>query len=629
MPAASLLKFMTAGSVDDGKSTLLGRLLYEVNAIPQDQYEAVRKTSMRRGKSEVDLSLLLDGLASEREQEITIDVAYRYFSTARRKFIIADVPGHEQYTRNMVTGASTSDLAIILIDARKGVLTQSKRHGFLISLLEIPHMIVAVNKMDLVNYSEDAFRSIVADFTVFSEKLHIHDVVFIPVSALKGDNIVAYSHNMPWYKGLPLLHYLENVHVAADRNLIDFRFPVQYVIRASDDLRGFAGKIASGTIHVGEEVLVLPSGKSAVVRSIITYDGDLMEASTDQSVMVTLDRHLDVSRGDMIVRKNNLPQAGNYFAATLCWLDENPMKLGATYLLKHTTRSVNAVVSNLNYRINTSTLHREQSHDLHLNEIGRIEIRTSRPIFCDPYRVNRGTGAFILIDLLTNNTVAAGMIRGTIESLQGPIKQLDGQQASQISPNAIWTGSKIPLEIRESRSGQKAAVLWLTGYSGSGKSTVGRALENRLSEQLHSTVLLDGEHIRQGLCRDLGISAADCSESIRRAGEVVKLFFENAQIVIADFISPLTVQRAFVRSLIPEGRFFEIYLQCSLDVGRRRDPKKLQKMAEAAQVEELTSITSLYEEPQHPEIVLDTNLLTVDQCVESIIRELRNKEIIL
>ncbi len=624
MPGSPTLRIVTTGSVDDGKSTLLGRMLYETKAIPEDQYEAIRKASLRRGQSDVDLSLLLDGLAAEREQNITIDVAYRYFSTAKRKFIIADAPGHEQYTRNMVSGASMADLAIVLVDARKGLLTQSKRHGFLVSLLQIPHMIVAVNKMDLVGYSLDVFSAIVADYTEFSEKLNIQDIVFIPVSALVGDNVVTRSPSMPWYEGLSLLHYLENVHVAANRNLIDFRFPVQLVIRPGAEFRGFAGTVVSGVIRPGEEILVLPSGKPAVVKCIVTYDGEQSQASAGQSVVLTLDRDVDVSRGDMIVRRNNLPTAAGNLETILCWLDESPMNRGTTYVLKHTTRSVNAFVSKIVYRFDVNTLHREKADTLRLNEIGRVELRTSQPIFFDAYRVNRGTGAFILIDPLTDNTVAAGMIRGARQDVDKVIGQLGtGRMQSRGSPHTAWAGWNIARTMRERRHGHRAAVLWLTGYSGSGKSTVARALENRLFEEGVETMLLDGDNVRQGLCGDLAFSESDRTENIRRVGEVTKLFFENGAIVIATFISPLSAQRAFVRSLIPEGRFFEVYLRCSLAVCKNRDPKGLYRKAEAGEIEEFTGVSAPYEEPQHPEIILDTDRRTVEECVDLIVDKLR------
>jgi bifunctional enzyme CysN/CysC len=625
----AFLRFVTTGSVDDGKSTLIGRLLYETNAIFEDQYEAIRKTSLRRGQTEADLSLLLDGLAAEREQAITIDVAYRYFSTSKRKFIIADAPGHEQYTRNMVTGASTAELAIILINARKGVLTQSKRHGFLVSLLRIPHLIVGVNKMDLVDYSEAVFRSIVDEFTIFSQRLDIHDILFIPVSALKGDNIAALSANTPWYDGLPLLHYLENVHTAGDRNLIDFRFPVQCVIRPNHDFRGFAGCVVSGTIRPGEEVLVLPAGKVAAIKSLVTYYGELPEASAGQPIVMTFDREIDVGRGDMIVRGNNLPLVGNSFEAILCWLDDESMTPGKTYLLKHTTRSVSAVISRVVYRIDVNTLHRQKADTFQLNEIGRVDIRTLQPIFCDPYRINRATGAFILIDPLTNNTVAAGLIRGATQSVEGILGELGKESARHhASPHTAGTGLNIARETRERRHGHKAAVLWLTGYSGSGKSSIAKALEKRLFDTGHQATLLDGDNVRQGLCGDLGFSDTDRLENIRRVGEVTKLFFENGAILIAAFISPLESQRNLVRSMIPAGRFFEIYVRCSLEICKQRDPRGLYQKASAGEIPDFTGVSSPYQEPQHPDIVLDTERNNIEECVDIVIGRLRENEIV-
>lgn len=625
----AFLRFVTTGSVDDGKSTLIGRLLYESHAIFEDQYEAIRKTSLRRGQEETDLSLLLDGLAAEREQAITIDVAYRHFSTSRRKFIIADAPGHEQYTRNMVTGASTAELAIILIDARKGVLTQSKRHGFLVSLLRIPHLIVAVNKMDLVDYSETVFRSIVDEFAAFSERLDIHDILFVPVSALKGDNIANPSANMPWYDGLPLLHYLENVHTAGDRNMIDFRFPVQRVIRPDHDFRGFAGSVASGIIRPGEEVLVLPAGKVAAIKSLVTYGGELPEASAGQPIVMTFGREIDIGRGDMIVRGNNLPLVGNSFEAILCWLDDESMAPGKTYLLKHTTRTVSASISRVVYRIDVNTLHREKADTFHLNEIGRVDISTVQPIFCDPYRVNRATGAFILIDPLTNNTVAAGLIRGATHSVEEVLKELGKDTERHLtSPHTAGTALNIARETRECRQGHKAAVLWLTGYSGAGKSSIAKALEKRLFDAGKQAMLLDGDNVRQGLCGDLGFSDADRTENIRRVGEVAKLFFENGAIVIAAFISPLESQRHLVRSLIPVGRFCEIYVRCSLEVCKQRDPRGLYKKASAGEISGFTGVSSPYQEPQHPDIVLDTENNNVEECVDAIIGRLREKGIV-
>jgi bifunctional enzyme CysN/CysC len=626
----TLLRFTTTGSVDDGKSTLIGRLLYETKSIYEDQYAAIEKTSKRKGLGEVDLALLLDGLSAEREQGITIDVAYRYFETPARKFIIADTPGHIQYTRNMVTGASTADLAVILIDARNGILTQSKRHGFIVSLLQIPHLIVAVNKMDIVDYSEEVYNEIVEQYKEFSAKLDIHDVVFIPVSALKGDNVVEKSLRMPWYDGATLLHHLESVHVSADRNLVDFRFPVQHVIRPHLDFRGFSGRIVSGTISPGEEIVVMPSGRQTTVKSIMTYDEELDEAFAPQSVVLTLNDEIDISRGDMVVRKNNLPQASGYIEATICWMDEQPLSMGAAYILKHTTRSVRAFISRILYKIDVNTLHRERGVETFaLNEIGRVEIRTALPIFFDPYKANHGTGSFILIDPLTNNTVAAGMIRGAVKRIDDLIGRIEGETITQKkSPHTTWSGWNIPREMRETRFGHKGAVLWLTGYSGSGKSTIARNLEKKLFETGCQTMLLDGDNIRQGLCGDLGFSDKDRSENIRRVGEVARLFFESGHVVICTFISPFEKDRAFVRSLFPAGSFFEVHVKCDLEVCKRRDPNGLYRKAVTGEIKDFTGVSSPYETPSNPEITLETDLQSVEDSIACIIDRMKTWEII-
>ena len=625
----TLLRFVTTGSVDDGKSTLIGRLLYETKSIFEDQYAAIEKTSMRQGRGEADLALLLDGLSAEREQGITIDVAYRYFESPKRKFIIADTPGHEQYTRNTITGASTSELAIILIDARNGVLTQSRRHGILLSLLQIPHLIVAINKMDLVDYSEEVFRDIVSTYQDFSEKLDIHDIVFIPVSALKGDNVTTKSDNMPWYEGSTLLHYLETVHSTADRNLLDFRFPVQTVIRPNLDFRGFAGRITSGTISTGEEVAVLPSGRTSTVESLVTYDDVLKEAFSPQSVVMTLSDEIDISRGDMIVRRNNLPQVGNHLEAIICWMDEKAVSNGNPYILKHTTRNVKAFIPRILYKIDVNTLHREKTNTLSLNEIARVEIRTASPIFFDSYKNNHGTGSFILIDSYTSNTVAAGMIRGIARTIDELTEKTEDKAPQKKSPHTVWSGWNISRKTREKHNGHKAAVLWFTGYSGSGKSTIARNLEEALFDAGCHTMLLDGDTIRHGLCGDLGFSDEDRSENIRRAGETARLFFESGDIVICAFISPFERDRAFARSLIPKNRFFEIYTKCSLDVCKRRDPNGLYKKVKDGKIKEFTGISSHYEEPQNPEIIAETDLRTVDDIVAEITRLIKERKIIL
>jgi bifunctional enzyme CysN/CysC len=631
MPYAekSLLRLATTGSVDDGKSTLIGRLLFETKSIYEDQYAAIERTSRRKGLKDVDLAYLLDGLAAEREQGITIDVAHRYFETAKRKFIITDTPGHVQYTRNMVTGASKADCAVILIDARNGVLTQSKRHGFIISLLQIPHLLVAVNKMDLVEYAEDVFARIVEEYQDYSQKLDIHDIVFIPVSALKGDNIVEKSGNMPWYNGASLLHHLENIHVAADRNLTDFRFPVQYVIRPHQDFRGFAGKIVSGTISPGEEIVVLPSGNTAAVKTVTTYDGDLPEAFAPQSVVLTLDKEIDVSRGDMIVRKKNLPQVETRLDAIICWMDEKPCATATAYILKHTTRSVRAYITKVVHTIDVDTLHRTQSDTLSLNEIGRVEISASAPVFFDPYKINHATGSFILIDPLTNNTVAAGMIRG----VPGTARETAGVRDATIkaeakSSNTVWSDWNIPREARERRNGHRAAVLWLTGLSGAGKSTIARLLENSLYGAGCGTMLLDGDQLRHGLCGDLGFSKQDRQENIRRAGEVARLFFEAGNIVICAFISPFIRDRRFVRSLFPEKGFFEVHVKCDLKTCIQRDPHGLYKKALAGEIADFTGISSPYEEPTAPEIIVDTDRDGAERIVDLLVGRLVRGNII-
>lgn len=620
--AMDLLRFTTAGSVDDGKSTLIGRLLYDSKAIFEDQMEAVERASRNRGDPYVDLALLTDGLRAEREQGITIDVAYRYFATPKRKFIIADTPGHIQYTRNMVTGASTAELAIILIDARKGVLTQSKRHGFIASLLEIPHILVAVNKMDLVDFSQEVYRRIVAEYTAFAAKLSIQDLTFIPISALEGDNVVNKSERMPWYDGPTLLHHLENVNVGGSRNLVDFRFPVQMAVRPHQDFRGFAGQIASGTIMPGEEVVVLPSGRTSRVRAIYAYTEQLQEAAAGDSVMITLEDEIDISRGDMIVRKQNLPQVANQLECTLCWMNEQPMNPQSHYILQHTTHQVRAYISELNYRINVDTLHREPAQTLALNEIGRVKITTTRPIYFDPYRLNRATGSFILIDPYTNVTVAAGMIRRRARTLD---EVLDTQPARRRSANVVWEGTEITREMRERRNGHRAAVLWFTGLSGSGKSTIARRVERRLFEQGCQTTYLDGDNVRHGLNGDLGFSPADRTENIRRVAEVARLAFEHGNLTLCTFISPFLADRAMARRLLPEGRFIEIYVKCDLEVAKRRDPKGLYAKALAGEIPEFTGISSPYEEPVNPEIVVETDVLSVDDIVEIILDELTRR----
>jgi bifunctional enzyme CysN/CysC len=627
-----LLRFTTAGSVDDGKSTLIGRLLYDSKAIFQDQLEAVERASLSRGDDEVDLALLMDGLRAEREQKITIDVAYRYFATPKRKFIIADTPGHIQYTRNMVTGASTAELAIILVDARKGILTQSKRHGFLATLLQIPHLVVAINKMDLIDYDQAIYNQIMADYQEFAAKLSVQDIIFIPISALRGDNVVDKSFNMPWYDGPTLLHHLEHVNVGASRNLVDFRFPVQTVIRPNQDFRGFAGRVASGRIAVGEEVVVLPSGLSSRVKSIVTYEGELAEAVHGDSVVLALADEIDISRGDMIVRTRNLPQKSNQLDAILCWMSETPLNRQGTYWLQHTSRLVKTFIAELNYKIDVDTMHRQATETLALNEIGRVQLTTTQPLFFDLYQLNRNTGSFILIDPFTNNTVAAGMIRGRSRQVSDLVeKEATAEVAAdrKQSSNVSWQSLGVSRERRESLNGHKAAVLWFTGLSGSGKSTVAKKVEQVLFEQGSQTMFLDGDNMRHGLNGDLGFSEHDRKENIRRVAEVARLGFEHGNIVLCSFISPFQADRDFARSLLPEGRFFEVFVKCDLEVCKRRDPKGLYARALKGEIQNFTGISSPYEEPASPELVVETDLQSTEEIVEQILTALAAQGIIV
>jgi len=621
-----MLRFTTAGSVDDGKSTLIGRLLYDSKAIFEDQMESIEQASLRRGDETVDLALLTDGLRAEREQGITIDVAYRYFATPKRKFIIADTPGHIQYTRNMVTGASNAELAIILIDARKGVLTQSKRHGFLASLLQIPHMLVAVNKMDLVDYDEETYNNIVREYTEFTSKLSAPNLIFLPISALNGDNVVDESENMPWYKGPTLLHHLENVSVGGSRNLVDFRFPVQLALRPNQDFRGFAGQIASGSVSPGEDVVILPSGLESRVKSIVTLNGEIPEAAAGDSIALTLEDEIDISRGDMIVRKKNLPNVANQLECILCWMNETPLNTDSAYILQHTTRQVRTYVSELNYRIDVDTLHRNPADTLNLNEIGRVKLTTTQPLYFDPYRINRNTGSFILIDPSTNVTVAAGMIRRRARNLDEYIEQRPEAVPERTkSSDVVWEAMTITREMRERQNGHRAAVLWFTGLSGSGKSTIAKALEQRLYTMGKRTMMLDGDNVRHGLNGDLGFADADRKENIRRVGEVANLFFDNGNLTLCTFISPFKADRELARSLVPRERFFEIFVSCDIEICKRRDPKGLYAKAISGEIPEFTGISSPYEEPTNAEIVVESDVHSVDECVNRIIEELTRR----
>lgn len=591
-----LLRLATAGSVDDGKSTLIGRLMHDSKAIFEDQLAAVTRTSTERGDEQVDLALLTDGLRSEREQGITIDVAYRYVATPKRKFIIADTPGHIQYTRNMVTGASTADAALILVDASKGVLEQSRRHAFIASLLGVPHIVLCVNKMDLVGWSQERFDEIREDFTRFAMKLEVPDLTFVPVSALRGDNLVYRSTEMPWYEGSSLLHHLEQIHVASDRNLVDARLPVQYVIRshgAGDKdphgFRGYAGTIAGGVFKPGDEVTVLPSGFDSVVRAIWEPGGKpIAEAFAPQSVTIQLDDDIDIARGDLICRPHNRPHVGSDIDAMVCWMTErSELRPGARYAIQHTTRQTRAIVRDLDYRLDVNTLHRDETAaSLALNEIGRIRLRTQQPLLFDPYHRNRDTGSFVLVDEATNDTVAAGMITGP----------------SMATPNVQWHAPSVTREQRATRG----MTVWLTGLSASGKSSVATELERRLVASGTPAYLLDGDNLRHGLNAGLGFSSADRSENVRRAGEVAKLFADAGLVAVVSLISPYRADRDRVRTAHEADGldFVEVFVDTPLDVCAERDPKGMYAKAGRGEITGFTGIDDPYEAPRTPDLVL-------------------------
>lgn len=617
---ADLLRFTTVGSVDDGKSTLIGRLLYEANGLYEDQLAAVRRDSERFKREALDLSLVMDGLKAEREQAITIDVAYRYFSTPKRHFIIADTPGHEQYTRNMATGASTADLAVILIDAFHGVTIQSKRHAFIASLLGIQHMVVAINKMDLVNYSEEVFRRIEREFGNFVEKLRVSDLVYIPVSALKGDNVVKRSGRMTWYEGPVLLSHLENVQIVSDRNLIDLRFPVQQVLRPDTNFRGYAGRLASGTLHKGDEVLALPSQRKSKVKSIVTFDGEIPFAVAGQSIAITLKDEIDIMRGDMIVHPANVPHLRREIDAILVWMDREPLKVGKVYAVKHTTQTLKGSVTSLHFRIDPGSLSRKTSSALGLNEIGRVTIQFFKPVFCDEYTRNRQTGSFILIDPMTHATAAAGMIleRGRLPAMARP-----GEKDAVKSTFIHRHEGTVSTKDRERLLKQKPATLWLTGLSGSGKSTIAFELEKKLMAAGHLCYALDGDNVRHGLNRDLGFSPGDRSENIRRVAEVARLLNEAGVIAITAFISPYREDREQAKKIIGSERFVEVFLNASIEVCEKRDPKGLYEKARAGLIPEFTGVNAPYEVPETPGILLKTGEESVDISTERVFRHIQ------
>ena len=621
---ADLLRFTTAGSVDDGKSTLIGRLLHDSKNIYEDHLASLAKDSRAAGRETLDFALLTDGLRAEREQGITIDVAYRHFSTPKRRFIIADTPGHEQYTRNMVTGASTANLAIILIDVHNGVVTQSKRHGFIASLLGIPHMVVAVNKMDLVDYSQAAYEEICEEYREFCTKLPARDVIFIPMSAFYGDNVVRRSDKMPWYDGPPVLSHLENVHIASDQNLIDLRFPVQYVLRPHGGFRGYCGTMASGVVRVGDEVVALPSGRTTRVQRILAAGEEVDHAFPPQSVIICLEDEIDLSRGDMIAHPANLPWIASEIEAMLIWMDTQPLKLGRQYVIKHATRTVRGRLTELKYRIDPDTLHRQPADSLGLNEIGRIGMQLLRPILCDEYASNRQTGSFVVIDPQTNFTVGAGMVidRSHRYEAAGPPGGTPGGIDGGSQRNLTRHVGHVSTEERERLFGHRPVTVWLTGLSGSGKSTLAYALEKRLTEEGHACFVLDGDNVRHGLNRDLGFSADDRAENIRRVAEVAKLLNDAGLIVITSFISPFRADRAGAKEIIGADRFSEVFVDAPIETCEQRDPKGLYAKARKGEIPEFTGISSPYEPPEEAAVVVDSSNLAAEACVEAVMAHL-------
>lgn len=602
----SLLRFITCGSVDDGKSTLIGRLLYDSKMIFEDQLAALEADSRRVGTQgqEIDFALLVDGLAAEREQGITIDVAYRFFTTEKRKFIVADTPGHEQYTRNMVTGASTADLAIILIDARKGVLTQTRRHSYLAHLIGIRNIVVAVNKMDLVDYDRIRYEHIIEDYRCFARDIGIADFATIPISGFKGDNITTLSENTPWYKGPTLVEYLENVEldVTSDQ-LKPFRFPVQWVNRPNLDFRGFSGQIASGIVRKGDPVRVLPSGKSANISRIVTFDGDLDEAVAGQSVTLCFADEVDCSRGDVIAAAVAPPEAADQFEANLVWMSDDPMIPGRAYWMKLGTQLVSATVQAPKYQVNVNTMEQLAAKTLELNAIGVAEVTTDRAVIFEAYADNHQLGGFILIDKITNATVAAGMLNFALRRSQ----------------NVHWQAIDISREAHAQQKGQAAKLLWFTGLSGSGKSTIANLVEKKLYALGHHSFLLDGDNVRHGLNKDLGFTDTDRIENIRRVAEVAKLMTDAGLIVLTAFISPFRAERDMVRSMLPASEFLEIFIDTPLEMAESRDVKGLYKKARSGSLKNFTGIDSPYEAPERPDIRIDTTQLTPEDAAELIV----------
>jgi bifunctional enzyme CysN/CysC len=605
-----LLRFITCGSVDDGKSTLIGRLLYESKLIFEDQLAALEADSKKVGTQggELDFALLVDGLAAEREQGITIDVAYRFFSTDRRKFIVADTPGHEQYTRNMVTGASTADVAVILIDARKGVLTQTRRHSYIVSLLGIRHVVLAINKMDLMDYSQQTFDEIVAAYREFAQQIGLTDITAIPLSALRGDNMLERSDRMRWYQGPTLMSYLESVEIEDDLQTRPFRLPVQWVNRPNQDFRGFAGTIASGTVRRGDNLRALPSGRQSRVTRIVGYDGDLESAVAGQSVTLTLADEIDVSRGDVLAAAAAPPAVADQFQATIIWMHEEPMLRGRPYIIKLGTRTLTGSITRPKYKVNVNTMEQLAAKQLELNEIGVCNLSFDRAIPFDPYSDNRETGGFIIIDKLSNDTVGAGLLNFALRRAE----------------NIHWQALDVNKGARSALKGQRACVLWFTGLSGAGKSTIANLVEKRLHALGRHTYTLDGDNVRHGLNKDLGFTDADRVENIRRVAEVSKLMVDAGLIVLVSFISPFRSERRLARELLQPGEFLEVFVDTPLAEAEKRDVKGLYRKARRGELKNFTGIDSPYEAPEHPEIHLQTVLASPEEAAEQILNTLRD-----
>jgi bifunctional enzyme CysN/CysC len=615
-----LLRFITCGSVDDGKSTLIGRLLFDSRQVYEDQLSAVERDSKKWGTTgdAADLALLVDGLQSEREQGITIDVAYRYFSTPKRKFIIADTPGHEQYTRNMATGASTADAAIILVDARKGLQTQTRRHSFIVSLLGIRQVVLAVNKMDLVDFDQGRFDAICEDYQRFASKLEVEAVHCLPVVALAGDNILSASERLGWYDGPPLLEVLESLAPRRGHAESDFRFPVQYVNRHSADFRGFAGTVAGGRIEPGETVMVMPSGRQSQIERIVTMSGDLPSADFGQAVTLTLADEIDIGRGDMLVRPEARPRIADGLDARVVWMADSPLLPGRQYDIKLAARTVSATPELIHHRIDVNTLEHQHAEQLTLNEIGLVRWRLAQSTAFDSYLKNPVTGAFVIIDRISNLTVGAGMIvRPVIDRL------------ADKSANVVWHEHRITKVQRAGQKAQRPAVLWFTGLSGAGKSSVANALESALFQRGHHSYLLDGDNVRHGLNRDLGFNDEDRVENIRRIGEVAKLMADSGLVVLSAFISPFRADRAMVRELMEPGEFVEIHVHASLEACELRDPKGLYAKARAGGIKNFTGIDSPYEPPERPEVVLNTEELSIEESVDLLLEYLRQRQILV